>query len=303
LQQERWAVDPGIVGERAFAAERGRSMAQSEARYPGGASWSIDDVPYHALERERVKDNTLLLDLVATASFVEITSDVYTRNLADFFRGDAEVVDWLEHAWESEELQHGKALKRYVETAWPEFDWEGAYRNFLAEFLRFCSVDQLAETRALEMAARCVVETGTATLYRAVSEASPEPVLRLITAAISADEVRHYKNFYRFFLRYRESEQPSRTAVARTLWARISEVDAEDAFYAFKHVYLGRNPQAEFHEDAYAAFRAQLRPLTVRHFPHKMASKMLLKPLGLSAPVGRLVVPAVASASRLLLLR
>ena len=277
-------------------------MTQSEATYPGGASWSIDDIPYHALERERVKDNTLLLYIIATAAFVEITSDIYTRNLVDFFRGDADVVDWLENAWEREELQHGGALKRYIETTWPDFGWDDAYRGFLAEFLRFCSVDQLAPTRALEMAARCVVETGTAAFYRALAEMSPEPVLRAIASAISADEVRHYKHFYRFFLRYHEREQPSRASVARTLWARIGEVDAEDAFYAFKHVYLAWNPHAEFREGDYTAFRAQLRPLAVRHFPHRMASKMLLKPLGLSAPIGRLVVPAVASASRLLFL-
>ncbi len=277
-------------------------MTQEENRYPGGASWSVADIPYHAIERAAVEGNELLLHIIASASFVEITSDVYTRNLIDFFRGDEEVTDWLGRAWESEELQHGGALKRYVEAAWPDFDWDDAYRKFIAEFMQFCSVDQLAETRALEMAARCVVETGTAAFYRALAEMSPEPVLRRLAAAISADEVRHYKHFYRFFQRYREREQPSRVAVARTLWARIGEVDAEDAFYAFKHVYLGRNPQAEFREDDYAAFRARLRPLVVRHFPHRMASKMLLKPLGLSAPVGRLVVPAVASASRLLFL-
>jgi len=278
-------------------------MTEDErADYPGDADWTIDGMPYHALERAAVKDNPLLLYIVATASFVEITSDVYTRNLAEFFRDDDDVVAWLERAWESEELQHGKALRRYVETAWPDFDWTGAYGSFLAEFMQFCSVDQLAATRALEMAARCVVETGTAAFYRALAEMSPEPVLRQIAAAISADEVRHYKHFYRFFLRYRDREQPSRVAVARTLWARIGEVDAEDAFYAFKHVYLAHNPDAEFREDHYVAFRAQLRPLAMRHFPHRMASKMLLKPLGLSAPVGRLVAPAVASASRLMFL-
>jgi len=277
-------------------------MTENDRRYPGEASWSIDDMPYHALERERVKDNALLFYIIASASFVEITSDVYTCTLTDFFHGDAEVIDWLERAWESEELQHGRALKRYVETAWPDFDWEGAYRNFISEFRRFCSVDQLADTRALEMAARCVVETGTATFYRALAEMSPEPVLREIAAAISADEVRHYKYFYRFFLRYHECEHPSRLAVVRTLWARIGEVDTEDAFYAFKHVCLARHPDAKFRDADYAAFRAQLRPLATRHFPHLMASKMLLKPLGLSVPVARLAVPAMASASRLLFL-
>lgn len=267
------------------------------------ASWVIDDIPYHTIDRDRVKDNSLLLYIVATAAFVEITSDVYTRNLLDFFDGDSDVGGWLARSWEREELQHGGALKRYIATAWPDFDWDETYKKYLAEFLRFCSVDQLAATRALELAARCVVETGTATFYRALAEMSPEPVLRMIAAAISADEVRHYKYFYRFFLLYRERERPGRTAVARTLWARIGEVDAEDAFYAFKHVFLSCNPRAEFRKEDYTAFRKQLRPLVVRHFPHRMASKMLLKPLGLSAPVGRVVIPAVATASRLLFLR
>ena len=26
------------------------------------------------------------------------------------------------------ELQHGAALRKYVETAWPDFDWEAGYR-------------------------------------------------------------------------------------------------------------------------------------------------------------------------------
>jgi hypothetical protein len=37
------------------------------------------------------------------------------------------------------------------------------------------------------------------------------------------------------------------------------------------------------------------------HFPHEMATKMLLKPLGLHALIGRAVVPAVTSATRFFL--
>jgi hypothetical protein len=259
-------------------------------------------VPYQALMGEQVHEDALLFYILASASFVEITSDIYTRNLVEFFRDDREIVDWLELHWQKEELHHGAVLRRYVQTAWPEFDWDGAYRSFLAEFTRFCSVYHLAETRALEMAARCVVETGTATFYRALSELSPEPVLRQISSEISADEVRHYKHFYRFFLRYRDREHPSRVAVLRTLWARIGEVDGEDAFYAFKHVHLGHHPNVGFQSSDYEAFRSSLRPLAKRHFPYNMATKMLLKPLDLSAPVGRLVVPAVTSATRFLFL-
>jgi hypothetical protein len=286
----------------AFRTVRNSGTIGDETSYPGDASWSIDSMLYHSLERERVKDNPLLFYVVASASFVEIASDIYARNLAEFFRGDPEVVDWLERAWEKEELQHGRALKRYVEIAWPDFDWDAAYRNFIAEFLPFCGFEQFAATRALEMVARCVVETGTATFYRALAETNSEPLLTQIATAISADEVRHYKHFYRFFLRYREREKTSRMAVARTLWSRMGAVDAVDAFYGFKHVYLARNPNASFRDNDYANFRAQLKPFAARHFPHRMASKMLLKPLDLSPQAGWLAVPAVASASRLLFL-
>jgi hypothetical protein len=278
-------------------------MVGGSEGYAGGATWSLADIPYQALEHDRVRGDTQLFYTVATASFVEITSDLYTRNLVAFFAGDPEIVDWLQRGWEREELQHGAALRRYVETAWPDFDWESAYRRFMDEFTQFCSVDQLAPTRALEMAARCVVETGTAAFYRMLSEMSPEPVLRAVTANIQADEVRHYKYFYRHFLRYQALERPGRGAVMRTLWNRVGEVDAEDAFYAFKHVYLASNPGAAFARGDYEQFRATFRRLAKRHFPYGMAVKMLLKPLGMSAAVGRVVLPAATAATRFLLLR
>src|SRR5436190_14157593 len=160
-----------------------------------GAKWSIEDIPYQSLVRDRVSDDRRLFDIVASASFIEITSDRYTRTLVEFFAGDGEVAEWLERHWQSEELQHGAALKRYVEAAWPDFDWAEGYRIFLGEYGPTCTVDRLAGTRALEMASRCVIETGTATFYRALANLSREPVLRRLAGEISADEVRHYKHF------------------------------------------------------------------------------------------------------------
>ncbi|MBI3196264.1 MAG: ferritin-like domain-containing protein [Rhodospirillales bacterium] len=196
-------------------------------------------------------------------------------------------------------MQHGAALKRYVETAWPDFDWDAAYRNFLADYSPFCTLDRLAETRALEMVARCVVETGTATFYRMLSELSPDPVLKRLAAEISTDEVRHYKHFYRYFLRYQALERPSRAAVMRALWNRAAEVESEDAFYAFKALFVARNPGIEFRRSDYAAYRDGVVQFARRRFPHAMAVKMLLKPLGLNAMVGRAMLPAITSATRL----
>jgi len=268
-----------------------------------GASWSIGDIPYGALARDSVRDEGLLFDIVASASFIEITSDLYTKNLVEYFRDDDEVAGWRAHHWEREELQHGAALKKYVQTAWPDFDWTAGYRSFHAEYGPLCTVERLAPSRALEMAARCVVETGTASFYRALSDASPEPVLKQLAAEISADEVRHYKYFHRYFLRYRESERPSRLAVLRTLMNRAADVESEDTFFAFKAVFQTRNPGIDFEQGDYNVYRDRVLHLMRQHFPHRMAVKMLLKPLGMSPLVGRAMLPAATSATRLFLRR
>jgi hypothetical protein len=274
-------------------------MVMRHAGNAGGTSWLIEDIPFHALAHDQVCDDQRLFYILASASFIEITSDLYSHNLVEFFRLDDEVAGWLERNWENEELLHGAALKRYVQTAWPDFDWEAAYRTFLADYTPFCTLDRLASTRALEMVARCVVETGTATFYRMLSEVSPDPVLKRLAAEISADEVRHYKHFYRYFLRYQALERPSRAAVMRTLWSRAAEVESEDAFYAFKALFAARHPDSEFRRSDYEAYRDGVVQLARQRFPHAMAVKMLLKPLGLNAMVGRAMLPAIASATRL----
>lgn len=275
---------------------------QSSVR-PGGASWSIEDIPYSALAHDLADSDPRFFYLIASASFIEITSHLYSQNLVEYFRGDPEIVDWLEREWEPEEMQHGAALKRYVQTAWPAFDWEAAYRTFLEFYAPLCTGDRLAETRTLEMAARCVVETGTASFYRTLSTLSAEPVLARLAASISADEVRHYKHFYRYFLRYRDVERTSRISVFRALWGRIADVEAEDAFCAYKALFLARHPGAAFERGDYEAYRNSVIELMKDHLPQEMAVKMLLKPLGLHALVSKAMLPVVTSATHFLLFR
>jgi rubrerythrin len=270
---------------------------------PASATWSIDDISWEAIDRAAVRDDRHLFYMVASASFIEITSDLYTKNLIAFFRADAEIVGWLAERWEKEEVQHGTALKKYVQSAWPDFDWEAAYAHFRRDYGAICTVEALAGSKALEMAARCVVETGTASFYRMLSDLSPEPVLRRLAAEISNDEVRHYKHFHRFFRHYRTLERPSRLAVMRTLLKRAADVDAEDTYYAFRAVFRGSNPNAIFTRNDYETYRDGVFDLMHRHFPHGMAVKMLLKPLDMNPLVGRAMLPAVTQVSRFFLRR
>lgn len=264
-------------------------------------SWSVGEMPYHRLARDRIGGDTQLLYLLASASFIEITSDLYTGNLVEFFGGDHETVEWLQERWQPEELQHGEALKRYVQTAWPDFEWDAAYGRFFAEFSKFPSTEGLAPTRALVMVAQCVVETGTSSFYTMLANLDREPLLTHLATRIRADEIRHYKYFYRYFRKYYESERPGRVAVLGTLLRRAALVHSEDALIAFKHIHATQNFGAEFRRSDYVSYRNGARRLAKGHFPIEMAMKMLLKPLGLGGAAGRIIPPLASSLCSLFL--
>ena len=260
--------------------------------------WSLDDICWGKVERKVVAAEEELLLLVATASFVEIGTDLYARNLLERFTAEPEIGDWLDHHWQHEELQHGRALKRYVEVAWPDFDWSSVHGAFFAEFEATCKLEALEPTLALEMASRCVVEMGTASYYTTLSRLSPEPVLRQLAAFIAEDEVRHYKHFYRYFCRYRDIEEPGRARIALALWRRLKMIRDDDGYLAFKHVYGARHPGERINRAVYRRVRRQCKLVLSGHFPHEMSIKMLLKPLDLAPTTQRVAQSTLEALAR-----
>lgn len=263
--------------------------------------WTLDDIPWRTIRAEIMADQELLFYLVTTASFIETATDTYTRNLIAYYSDDPEIAAWLEQHWQHEELQHGRALKRYVQTAWPGFDWDRVYRAFFAEFSANCKMEALEPTRCLEMTSRCIVEMGTASYYTTLSHLSPEPVLSRIAGLIREDEVRHYKYFYRYFLRYRERGKPGRMLIFRAILRRLRMIDGEDSSIALKHAYAIRHPGAPFDNRVYRKIQKQGRRLMGPCFPHEMSVKMTLKPLGLNPRAQKLLVPVIVLLSRGLL--
>ena len=239
------------------------------------ARWDYKTIDYEAIKTEVVAEDQFLKKLIAMASFVEITSDLYEKNLATFYEGDEEIVGWLEKTWEPEEVQHGKALREYVRHAWPELDWDKAYRGFYEEYAPLCTLDEFQPTRAREMLARMVVETGTSTLYRAIqryAEEIGEPILAQIAHNIHKDEVYHYEAFDQGFKKYNESEKLGRKEIVKVVYDRLKEIKDEDAAIAFKQIAPGED---------YEDFRKEAKRFAHRYYPYKMATKMLMHPLGL----------------------
>lgn len=247
--------------------------------------WRLEEIDFSKLEPERVRNDDTLFFFLVMSSFVEAASDLYTRNLSAYYAGDREVEDWLRNHWEHEEMQHGRALRAYVQAVWPEFDWTRANAGFFAEYSAMCTLDEFEPTRGLEMAARCVVETGTSSLYRAIHDYTDEPLLKELTRRIKSDEVRHFSYFYRYFQRYRAIETVSRSRIIRAILKRIAEAKSEDSLVAYRHAFQVRFPEIAFEERYYRDYNRNLKRLMQRNFPFEMSVKMLLKPVGLPRPL------------------
>lgn len=241
--------------------------------------WSISDIDFSKVDVDTVRDDDTLFFLLSSASMVESGSDVYTRNLVMYYGDNPTVSAWLSTQWEPEELQHGRALRAYVEHVWPEFDWQTAYDQFLAEYSLSCTVDEFEATQALELAARCVVEMGTSTLYRSILDYTREPVLRQLMDNIRSDEVRHYKYFYRYFREYNQIEGNSRMTVFGALFRRLMEIRNDDADCAIRHVLAVRERGAH-DPHRLREVSAKTRQLIRQNLTVDMSVKMFLKPLG-----------------------
>jgi hypothetical protein len=270
--------------------------------YANSLPWRLESLAFDRIEVERVRSHEDLFFLLASSSFVESGSGLYTRNLIDHFAGDSELQEWLAGNWEQEELQHGRALAAYVRHVWPEFDWDSGYRAFWNEYGAVCTAAELESSRGLELAARCVVETGTASLYRALHTIAEEPVLRQLTDHLRRDEVSHFKHFYYHFKRYREREALGRARVFRAVLKRVLEIRDEDSDIALRHVFAARYPERADDAQECRRVTARARDLLRRHIPAEMTVKMLLKPLDLPQRLLRLLETPLARVTEKLFL-
>jgi ferritin len=270
--------------------------------YAESPTWQIENIDLGRIELARIRHQEDLFFLLCSASFVESGSDLYTQNLIAHFAGDQELQTWLSQHWQHEELQHGRALSAYVKTVWPEFDWDIGFASFWQAYGAVCNAEQLEPSRGLELAARCVVEIGTASLYRALHEITSEPVLKQITHHIRNDEVRHYKHFYEHYQIYRASEGLNRYKVFRAILRRVNEIRNRDSDLALRHVFNQCYPQQQGNEKEFRRISDRVQGLLRRHIPAAMTVKMLLKPLGMPAQLqGALEKPLAKITERLFL--
>ena len=243
--------------------------------------WTLEEIPWTAIRGGNVVNEERLFYLITTASFMKSATRLYAHNLISYCAGNAEATDWLERRWWPQELQHGLALRRYIQTVWPQFDWDSVYEYFFKEFAIACRGAGLSPNKSLEMVSCCAVEMGNVSYYSALGELTEEPVLRLLARHIGEDETRHYQHFCRYYHQYRQAENITRSQVLRTMWRRLRQLNGNDAIIVMKHVYGACHPGEPFNGRVYRRMQKRCRHLVAHHFPRTVGAEMALKPLGL----------------------
>jgi hypothetical protein len=246
-------------------------------------SWTLDDIPWQRFDPARVEPE--IVRLVKAASLVEYNGAAYAHHLCRLFDDDAAFQESARQ-WGAEEVQHGAALARWATLADPAFDFAAAFARFREGFrIDFDSDRSRRGSRAGEMVARCVVETGTSSYYTALREGTREPVLQEICRRIAADELRHYRLFYRRLGVCLARERLGRWARLRIALGRVAESEDDELAYAY---YAAGNGEA-LPYDRRRCSRAYARrafALYRRHHVKRMVP-MVLKAAGLT-PNGRL---------------
>jgi len=192
--------------------------------------WTLDDIKWTDFDPSKVDPD--ILRAVKAAAMVEYNAPDYVTYLCNVFSDRPDVKE-IVHQWGAEEVQHGAALARWSELADPDFSFEAAFRRFREGYsIPTDAIQSVRGSRAGELVARCVVESGTSSYYTAIKDATDEPVLKQIAANVAADEFRHYKLFYDLFNRLGEA-QPSVLARARIAIGRVSEADDDELACAY----------------------------------------------------------------------
>jgi hypothetical protein len=244
-------------------------------------AWTLDDIPWHRFDRAKLDPE--LVRIVKAASLVEHNGGAYARHLCLIFADDPDFQETARR-WGEEETQHGVALARWAALADPDFDFAAAFARFRKGFRVDFDTDRSRRgSRCGEMVARCVVEIGTSSYYSALRDAAEEPVLREICRRIAADELRHFRLFYRNLDRYLARERLGRWGRLRVALGRVAESEDDELAYAY---YAANEADLPYDRRRYS--RAYARRALALYRPQHVERgvAMLLKAIGLT-PNGR----------------
>ncbi len=222
------------------------------------------DIDWQAFDAGKVDPR--ILQAMKAAALVEANAADYVAYLNGVF-GDSPDIRETIRQWGAEERQHGEALARWARLADPDFDFEKA----LARFRTMQAIDTGATasrrgSQAGELIARCVVESGTSSLYAAVRDATEEPVLKQLAGRIAADEFAHYSLFHE--LTKRQNPLPTRWQRLKVAFGRLFEAGDDELASAYYCANVAEEPGMPAYERKTYSSAYQLRAMGLYQRKH-----------------------------------
>jgi hypothetical protein len=184
--------------------------------------------------RALVRFNGSTFRSLAAASFLETAVPLHVNRLTQLFGADPEARLWLEQVWWPRRAELGRQLRMYVETTWPEFDWNAAYREFQLCYRPNSGLEGRRARVARETLALCVTEAQAALFYRALSNGADEPQLRMLAQGAASDHAAFFDYFRTLFERRRRIERVGFVAALRTVTAVSRSSRDHDVAAAFQ---------------------------------------------------------------------
>jgi hypothetical protein len=238
-----------------------------------------------ARRRALVRLNGMMFYCLGIASFVESTAPLDTNRLIRLSEAHADVRPWLENVWLPGRAGHGRRFRAYIETTWPEFEWEGAYEEFREAYGSRSPFRVGAPGRALEFVARCVTETMLAVFYRTLARCADDPELRELAGAAARDHAAYFGHFRNLYERVGGRRRAGLATACRTAIASCRSAREVDVAAAFQP--LGRHWHGGwvFPELTYPEFLERLSRMLKRQAGLGAFERLLFRPWLDAAPV------------------
>ncbi len=228
--------------------------------------------------RALIRFNGSTFRSLAAASFLETAVPLHVNRLIQVFGADSDVRLWLEQVWWPQRAELGRQLRAYVESTWPEFDWNAAHHEFHESYRPLSGLEGRRARVAREALALCVTEAQTSLFYRTLSNSADESQLRVLAYGAASDHAAYFDFFRAFFERRKRIERVGFFATLRTATAICRSTRDHDVAAAFRALDRNWTGAAIVPEIGYPEYRQRMAQQIQRHSALGPVERLIFRP-------------------------
>jgi len=193
--------------------------------------WKFEDIDWSQFDSRLVDFD--IVRVLKAGSVIEHNGSDYGLYLKNVFAGDDVFIKEVD-SWSNDEVKHGRVLANWVKLADPTYNFEERFKAYVDGFpIATDSKESIRGSRSAELLTRCMVEIGTSSFYSAIKDATDEPLLKQICGKIAADELRHFKLFYKHLQRYKKVEKLNLYQRFKIAVGRLFENEDDELAFAY----------------------------------------------------------------------